>query len=114
MSKKLNEKESRAVLDGVTRIQRVNWDVIGDDLNPEEVQVILDTDQGEMVYKCPHPWKMKNRDEFMQGAACGLLLSRVLLMLGLPLELFGLPANSRRNNKRCSIWQKWENWIFPG
>ena len=44
MSKKLNEKEFRAVLDGVTRIQRVNWDVIGDDLNPEEVQVILDTD----------------------------------------------------------------------
>lgn len=102
-----NEFNFENVLKNVHKISGVRWDVIGDDLHPDEVKVILDTDQGEMTYKCHYPWKMEKRDEFMQGAACGLLLSRVLLMLGLPLDSFGLPANSQRNKKRCSIWRKW-------
>lgn len=115
-SKYMTEKAFRAVVRNITEVRRVNWDVIGNENNPEEVHVILDTDQGEMIFVCPHPWKMDNDDLFGQGAACGLLLSRVMAVLGLPMESFISPLEDGRasNNQLVNVVNRIRNAVNRG
>lgn len=110
-SKYMTEKAFRAVVRNITEVRRVNWDVIGNENDPEEVHVILDTDQGEMIFVCPHPWKMDNDDLFGQSAACGLLLSRVMSVLGLPMESFISPLEDGRasNNQLVNVVNRIRN-----
>lgn len=84
-----------AMFDGtmnrITEIRSMVWNVLGDETDPLQVQLIVETDIGTVMFICPHPWKMDEQDLYIQGLACGILLNKALQVLGLDAEEFISP-----------------------
>lgn len=74
----------------MTEIKSLEWDTVGDDLDPEETQIVADTDIGKMIFVMPHPFSMHDAAQYQQAQVCSVFLNRALHLLGLPLEEFTL------------------------
>ena len=80
----------------MTEIKSLEWDTVGDDLDPKEVQIVADTDIGKMIFIMPRSFRaddefsMSDAAQYQQAQVCSVFLNRACHLLGLPLEEFTL------------------------
>ena len=116
----MTETVFQGTLKKIESITSVNWDEVcfddsihSDNKTPYEVRIFVNTNIGELMFVCPHPWRMKKEDLQIEGKYCALFLNRLREVLGLSPEVFIDPVEHplESNNQLVRVVNELRNIV---